>query len=398
MNITNNNFSVAALPCIEFGSGKALTIPALAASLGRRIILVTGKQSIGTTELWPRLISTFNDLSLQYSRVIIETEPSPNLIDTLVSKHRNYNAELVIGIGGGSVLDAAKAIAGLLTVSQPVTDYLEGVGPELDYAGQPLPYIAVPTTAGTGSEMTKNAVLSLQGPSGYKKSFRHNRLVPDYAIVDPDLLETCSPSLIAANGMDAFTQLMESYVSINASPFTDALAMDGLKAVSESLLNWYENTGDTQQARTRMAYGSMLSGITLAQAGLGSVHGLASPLGAFYPMPHGEVCGTLVAVATHTNIEALQERSENNIALKKYAHIGRLLAKKPELDDQQARQALIDILHNWTQRMDLPRLSRYGVDHTSLKKIAENSSGSSMKTNPVVLLDAEIEKILVDRL
>ena len=398
MNPISSNFSVAALPAIEFGSGKALDVPALAASLAKRIILVTGKESIETTDLWSQWIDTFGKLSLQYSRLIIETEPSPILIDTIVNEHRDYKADLVIGIGGGSVLDAAKAIAGLLTVSRPVTDYLEGVGLELDYEGQPLPYIAVPTTAGTGSEMTKNAVLSLQGPAGYKKSFRPNRLVPDYAVVDPDLLKTCSPSLIAANGMDAFTQLMESYVSTKASPFTDALAMDGLTAVSESLLNWYENTGDVQQARTRMAYGSMLSGITLAQAGLGSVHGLASPLGAFYPMPHGEVCGTLVAVATQTNIEALQERQTENIALKKYANIGRLLAIQPGLDDTQARQTLLDILHDWTQRMKLPQLSQYGVDKNSLTKIVEISRGSSMKTNPIVLRDDEIENILLARL
>src|SRR5690606_15653417 len=165
----------------------------------------------------------------------VEGEPSPQLVDDAVRELKDAGIESVAGIGGGSVLDAAKAIAGLLRVGNSVMDYLEGVGPELPYQGPALPYIAVPTTAGTGSEATKNAVLSVRGKNGFKKSFRHELLVPQYAVVDPDLLATCPRELIAANGMDALTQLLESYVSTKANPFTDALATSGLAAVRDGL-------------------------------------------------------------------------------------------------------------------------------------------------------------------
>jgi len=234
-----------------------------------------------------------------------------------------------VGIGGGSALDAAKAIAGLLRVGDSVMDYLEGVGPEKPYTGPAVPFIAVPTTAGTGSEATKNAVLSRHGRDGFKKSFRDERLVAQHALVDPDLLIGCPPELIAANGMDALTQLVESWTSLRANPFTDALALSGLEAARDALLPWYENAGGpadiTEAARSRMAYASLISGITLAQVGLGAVHGLASPLGAFFPIPHGVVCGTLLAEATDINIRAMRERDRHNPALARYARLAEIL-------------------------------------------------------------------------
>ena len=226
--------------------------------------------------------------------------PSPAL--------REVAIDAVIGIGGGSALDAAKAIAGLLKPGNSVMDHLEGVGPELPYRGPATPFIAVPTTAGTGSEATKNAVLSLAGQ--FKKSFRDDQLVAEWAIVDPDLLATCPPHLIAADGMDAFTQLLESFVSTRANPMTDALARSGIMAVKDSLLSLYREQSAT--AREKMAYASLLSGICLAQTGLGSVHGLAAPLGAFFPIPHGVACGTLVATATAVNIAAMKAREPDN--------------------------------------------------------------------------------------
>lgn len=195
-------------------------------------------------------------------------------------------------------MEAAKAVAGLLKPGNSVMDHLEGVGPERPYAGPSTPFIAVPTTARTGSEVTKNAVLSISSPQGFKKSFRHERLVPEHAAVDPDLLAPCPPPLIAANGMDAFTQLLESFMSTTASPFADALALSAMAAVRDGLLAWYEGTpGAAVDGRERMAYTALASGITLAQTGLGSVHGLAAPLGAFFPIAHGVTCGTLLAAA-----------------------------------------------------------------------------------------------------
>jgi alcohol dehydrogenase len=199
------------------------------------------------------------------------------------------------------------------------------VGPEKPYQGPALPFIAVPTTAGTGSEATKNAVLNVRGPNGFKKSFRHELLVPEYALLDPDLLASCPRPQIAANAMDALTQLLESYVSIKANPFTDALAESGLNAVREGLLAWYEGGDQAAAGRSRMAYAALLSGVCLAQTGLGSVHGLASPLGAFFPIPHGAVCGTLVGAATRVNLTALRERDPNHPSWGKYARAGEIL-------------------------------------------------------------------------
>jgi len=296
------------------------------------------------------------------------------------------------------VLDAAKAIAGLLPHGNSVMDHLEGVGPELPYQGPSLPFIAVPTTAGTGSEATKNAVLSLHGPDGFKKSFRHDLLVARYAVVDPALLATCPPGLIAANGMDALTQLLESCVSTRANPFVDALALSGLGYVREGLLDWYEGGDKAAEGRAGMAYAALLSGIPLAQVGLGSVHGLAAPLGAFFPVPHGVACGTLVATATAVNIEALKQRDPDNPALPKYAEIGRRFAMQKGLNGDDARAYLIDTLQQWEEQLDLPRLAACRIASADFPRIVADSRGSSMKTNPVVLTDAEITRILEERL
>jgi alcohol dehydrogenase len=304
----------------------------------------------------------------------------------------------VIGIGGGSALDAAKAIAGLLQPGNSVMDHLEGVGPELPYRGPATPFIAVPTTAGTGSEATKNAVLSRHGPNGFKKSFRDDALVADTAIVDPDLLAGCPPTLIAANGMDALTQLLESYVSTKSNPLTGALALSGLRAVREGVLAWYQGGASAAEARANMAYASLLSGICLAQTGLGSVHGLASPLGALFPIPHGVVCGTLVAAATRVNIEAMESREPDNAALGKYAEIGRLLAGSHGKSAAENRDHLLRVLQDWTQAMALPPLSSLGVATTDVDRIVAGSRGSSMKTNPIVLSDEEIRSVVRARL
>jgi alcohol dehydrogenase len=275
-------------------------------------------------------------------------------------------------------------------------DHLEGVGKGIPYIGPATAFIAIPTTSGTGSEATKNAVLTHLGEQGYKKSFRHDTLAPGYAIIDPDLLASCPPQLIAANGMDAFTQLLESYVSTNANPFTDALALSGILAVSAGFSDAWRNsdTNKAQEGRAAMAYAALLSGITLAQAGLGAVHGLASPLGALFPIGHGVVCGALLAAATEVNIRALKQRSPDSPALGKYAEIGRLLNKETGLSNDQAQQALVNILKEWTTVYQIPRLGDLGVDAEHYDKIVANSRGNSMKTNPIYLYDEEILAIL----
>jgi len=391
-------FSVARLPRIEFGAGCFKKIPMLLTQFGKRVLIVTGDSSLRVTPQWAWLVTTLQEQGFFWQEFKVTGEPSPQLVDQAVLDFREQRFDVVLGIGGGSVMDAAKAIAGLLKPGNSVMDHLEGVGPELPYQGPSTPFIAVPTTAGTGSEATKNAVLSLPGKQGFKKSFRDEQLTPQYAVVDPDLLATCPPELIAANGMDAFTQVLESYVSSKANPFTDALAASGIIAGRDGLLAWFEGGVEAHEARAQMAYCALVSGITLAQVGLGSVHGLASPLGAFFPIPHGVVCGTLVAVATKVNIDAMEARDSDNPALAKYAQAGRLLRGKTHMDAVGARVLLVHVLKEWTEKLKLPRLSDYGVSEADIPMIVANSRGSSMKTNPVFLTDSEITSILMTRL
>lgn len=391
-------FSVSCLPRIVFGEGTLEQVPILAATFGQRVLVITGGRSLRESPYWEVLTAGLRTQGLSWEEMRVEGEPSPQLVDEVVRLWRNARIDVVVGIGGGSVLDAAKAVAGLLPHGNSVMDHLEGAGPELPYIGPATPFIALPTTAGTGSEATKNAVLSIQGAQGFKKSFRHELLVPRYAVVDPLLLASCPPDLIAANGMDALTQLLESYVSSRANPFTDALALSGLTAVRDGLFDWYEGNECAASGRSRMAYAALLSGITLAQAGLGSVHGLASPLGAFFPIPHGAVCGTLVAIATEVNIRALRERASDSPALEKYAHAGRVLTGKPLLPREEAWELLVQTLSDWTQKLGLPRLGAYGIQESDIPRIVAGCRGSSMKTNPVELTDAEIREVLWQRL
>ncbi|OAI16025.1 alcohol dehydrogenase [Methylomonas koyamae] len=391
-------FYIARLPRILFGRGRLNEAPALIAGYGRKALLVTGKQSFFGTLRWQSFTEALAGQGVDWRHCTVSGEPSPQLVDDTVSRFRNENIEIVVAIGGGSVLDAAKAIAGLLPSGDSVMDYLEGVGRNKTYRGPSTPFIAVPTTAGTGSEATKNSVLSVQGPDGFKKSFRDECLVPEYAILDPDLLATCSSALIAADGMDALTQLLESYVSAKANPFTDALAWSGMAAVKSGFFPaWRGEEPQAGEGRAAMAYAALLSGITLAQVGLGSVHGLASPLGAFFPIPHGVVCGTLVAAATEVNIRAMQAREPANPALAKYAQVGRLLSGENGLDDQQSRDALIALLAEWSDTLQLERLAAYGIAESDFPLIVANARGSSMQTNPIVLTDAEIEEVLARR-
>jgi alcohol dehydrogenase len=393
-------FTIASLPRIIFGEGSLKQLPEAVREFGTRVLLVSGKRSFVETPQWPPLQQQMEAQGIVCMTATVDGEPSPQLVDGVVQRYAAERIEVVAAIGGGSVMDAAKAIAGLLPHGNSVLDHLEDVGKGIPYTGPSLPFIAVPTTAGTGSEATKNAVLSVRGRDGYKKSFRHECLVARTAIVDPALLARCPSHLVAAQGMDAFTQLLESYVSLRANPLTDALAWSGLQAVSEGFMDAY-NGGESEAAgegRAAMAYAALLSGITLAQVGLGSVHGLAQPLGSLHPVPHGVACGTTVAAATAMNLRALRERAADSPALRKYAEVGRLLAGECGLDEAAAADALVAVLEEWTEQLALPRLSQFGISEADIPAIVAGSRNNSMKTNPVRLEDEEIAAIIRRRL
>jgi alcohol dehydrogenase len=314
-----------------------------------------------------------------------------------VALNRVAGVDVVLAVGGGSVIDAGKAIAGLLRSGRSVVDHLEGLPGYRPYDGDPVPLVAVPTTAGTGSEATRNAVISERGPRGYKRSLRDERLVAADAVIDPDLLAGADPVRIAANGMDATTQLLEAYVSLRAAPVTDALALAGLEAARDGLLAWHADPDGpgAPAARSRMAYAALLSGICLAHAGLGAVHGLASPLGAQLPVPHGIACGTTLAGITAANVAALEARLPESPALVRYATLGRLLAGVPATARaDEARAALVAELRRWTAALAIPGLGHYGLDEAGIPAIVADARGSSMKTNPVELTDHELAAVL----
>ncbi len=394
-------FRVGRLPTIEFGRGRFDLLPERIAEVGRRALLVTGRRSLEASGRLGRLLERLAELGVEVERIAVEGEPTPELVDGAVARFRGAAIEVVVGIGGGSTLDAAKAIAGLLRTETSILDHLEGVGRGVPYSGPTVPFVAVPTTAGTGSEATRNAVITRPGPEGFKRSFRDERLVARLAVVDPDLLLGLPPETIAGNGMDACTQLIESYVSTGAGAFTDGLALAGLEAARDSLLAWHAavltggtSPADTGPFRERMAFAALASGICLAQAGLGAVHGIVAPLGALTGVGHGIGCGILLAEATRANLRALAERAPTSPALRRYARVARLLLDEPALEDAAARAALPDLLAEWAKRLRLPRLRDVGLRETDIDWIVERSRGSSMRTNPIVLTDAEISGIL----
>jgi alcohol dehydrogenase len=323
------------------------------------------------------------------------------MVDEAVAAHRDDDIQVVVGIGGGSVLDAAKAIAALLRTGTSVRDHLEGIGPQLPYPGPTVPFIAVPTTAGTGSEATKNAVLSEVGPHGFKRSFRDERLVAAEAIVDPDLLLGTPPVGAAANGMDALVQLLESYTSSRTGPLTDALAIVGLEAAADGLLTWHRSVvegwpaEDSAGARASMSLAALVSGICLAQTGLGAIHGLAAPVGAAFPVPHGAACGALAVASTRVNLHALETREPDSETLARYARLGRILARCPDhVADAEARAALVSELDQIRRELEMPGLAAWGMTEEHIPMLVAGSRGSSMRTNPIALTDGEVAEIL----
>ncbi|MEJ6952371.1 iron-containing alcohol dehydrogenase [Natronospora cellulosivora (SeqCode)] len=388
------------MPEIKFGPGKFQDLAEIIKKYGDKVLLLTGGSSLKKSGHYQQLIDVLKDMSIDAYTEKVRGEPSPELVDEIVAIYREKGLELVVAIGGGSVMDAGKAISALLTKDGSVMDYLEGVGAGMIHDGEKIPFIAVPTTSGTGSEATKNAVLSRVGENGFKKSLRHDNFVPDLALVDPELTLGCPASITAASGMDALTQLMGAYLSTNANPMIDSLCLKATEYALEAVLPVSTDQPDNLALRSKMAYASLVSGIALANVGLGIVHGLASPIGGFFDIPHGVVCGTLLGEASALNIRLLQEKNteEADFYLQKYARVGTFLS-----DDQNYIPAkkdyycdlLINTLRDWVVELDIPRLGKYGVSEDDLDKIVEKTG---IKNNPVELAKEDIKQLLIKRL
>lgn len=378
-------------PRVVFGPGRIAELGRLAAYLGSRALVVTGESSLDRSGNWNKVARTLGESSIVFKRFAVTGEPSPDLVDGAVRRFKHQEFHLVLAIGGGSVIDCAKAIAAMLPLGDPVTPYLEGVG-DRKHPGTSLPLIAVPTTAGTGSEATRNAVLSRVGREGFKKSLRHDTFTPVCALLDPELTLTCPPSLTAACGMDAFTQLLESYLSLQASPVTDALSLSGIELLSPALVPAATGRGEALHFRSALLYAAFLSGVTLANAGLGIIHGLAGPIGALVPMPHGMVCAALAGEACRANIRRLREEGgEENPMLARYARVGRILSGNHGAKDEQACELLLENLEHWAEKLGIPRLGHFGVADSDIDGLAAQAG---QKANPVHLQAEDVRTIL----
>ncbi len=379
------NFEFATAQRIIFGPGQLRELPALAKTMGSRAALVTGSNAERITPVFQALKNS----GTNPAAFSITEEPTTDRIATIAAQARDQKCDFVVAFGGGSVIDAGKAIAALLTNTRNLMDYLEVIGKGEPLTNDPAPCIAIPTTAGTGAEVTRNAVL-LAPEYKVKVSMRHPNMLPTVALVDPELTCSMPPAVTASTGLDAFTQLLEAFVSAKANPLTDGICREGLKYVSRSLHRAYTH-GDDLGARTDMALGSLLGGLALANAGLGAVHGFAGPIGGMFKAPHGMVCAALLPGACVANIQALQERDASGPALGKYLEVVRIITNS----SNATLKAGVDWLEETCVHLKVPGLEAFGVTEDDFPAIIEKSrKASSMKGNPISLTDKELEHIL----
>jgi alcohol dehydrogenase len=391
------SFAFASLPHIVFGCGKISVLADAVVKFGKNILILTGGRSFVESDRWNLLTQALANKSIRTLHRSCTGEPSPDRIDQAVAELRDEGVEVVVAIGGGSVIDTGKAISAMLPEGESVFPYLEGVGTGKVHSGRKIPFIAVPTTGGTGSEATKNAVLGHTGPDGFKRSLRHDNFIPNLALIDPELSLTCPSEVTAACGMDALTQLFESFVSTGASPLTDAFAAEGLSCfVDNTLRRCVDTPGDTT-SRSKMSLAALLSGITLANAGLGVVHGLASAIGGLFDIPHGVVCGTLLSEATRINIGKIAEsKGWDCPELAKHALAAEKLHGGGSVTRIETRcNELVNLFDQWTGELNIPRLGTYGVTEADIVKIV---SQTGLKNNPVTLTHEEIGEIVRRRL
>lgn len=387
------SFQFSRLPIIYFGPGKLKLLPGLIKRYGNSIILVTDPGSFINSSQAALLFESFRHEGIRYNHAVIPGEPSPEIIDIAAGRFNHEDVNAVVSIGGGSVLDSGKALSAMIGMTGSVKEYLEGVGTR-EHPGTKLPFIALPTTAGTGSEATKNAVISRISKDGFKKSLRHDNFVPDIAVVDPELTLSCPEDITGASGMDCFTQLTESFLSDKANEYTDALAWEGLKAIKSSLVQSYQDGTDIA-ARSDMSFAALTSGICLANTGLGAVHGFASSIGGMFSIPHGVVCGTLMAKSNAVNVRVLRINNGNSVALKKYAALGRLFLADRTGSDDFFIDGFIDCLKELTHSLNLPGLKQFGINESDVQLICENTD---TKNNPVKLTIEDLSEILSERL
>ena len=374
-------FEFASAGRIVFGEGALSQAPAAAAEMGRRALLVTGRRP----EPADGLEAELNAAGVETARFSAPMEPEIAQVQAGVARARAIEADMVIAIGGGSALDAGKAIAALLRNSGEIFDYLEVIGRGQPLARESAPFIAIPTTAGTGAEVTRNAVLA-SPEHRVKVSLRSPFMLPKLALVDPQLTYSAPPDVTAYSGLDALTQLLEPFVSPAASPLTDGLCREGLRRAARSLRRAYDD-GQDKAARAGMALASLLGGLALANARLGAVHGLAGPLGGQLGAPHGVLCARLLPSITLANLGALEARQPGSPALARYAEAAQILTGRADASAADGAAWLAELV----EALNIPRLGALGLAEGDIDAVAGRAQKSnSMRGNPAPLSQEEI--------
>jgi alcohol dehydrogenase class IV len=369
---------------ILVGQGRAAELPEVLAALGSRVLVCTGADPA-------RHAGLLAGLGLPAAQFSVGGEPTVDLARAGAAAAREHGADVVAAIGGGSVIDTGKAVAMLLGNGGDPVDYLEVVGSGRKITKPSAPFAAVPTTAGTGAEVTANAVLAAPA-HGLKASLRSPLMIPAVALVDPGLTVSCPPPVTAASGMDALTQCLEPYVSVRANPLTDGLAREGLRRAAAGLRAAFADGSDLA-ARTDMAMCSLLGGMALANAKLGAVHGLAGVIGGTAAVPHGVACAALLAPVLEANVRVLRSAPDRQLTLDRFTEIAGILTGDPA--------AAVEDGFAWIREtvglLEIPRLAAFGLSLQDVDDVAAKAAASSsMQGNPVVLSHDDLRTILLD--
>jgi alcohol dehydrogenase class IV len=378
-------FDLAVPVDVRFGAGRVSEVPQALFGLGAtRVLVVTGRTTARADVVRPAL----TEVGVATTAFPVEGEPSVDVVRAGVARALDDRCDAVLGVGGGSALDVAKAVAVLAVAGTDPLEHLEVVGAGRPIVTPGLPCVAVPTTAGTGSEVTRNAVLSA---GDVKASLRSPLMLPKVAVVDPDLLVGLPRPTIAASGMDALSQLIEPLLSRRANPFSDALARDGIRRSARSLRRAWELEMADAAVREDLALASLFGGLCLANSGLGAVHGLAAAAGARISAPHGAVCAAVLAAAVEVNLRALRDRDPGHPAMARMAEVAALLTGRPQATPEEG----IAWLQELASALAIPGLSRYGLGEAKVDGVVEAAQrASSMRGNPVELTDAEVREIV----
>jgi alcohol dehydrogenase class IV len=379
-------FEFATATRIIFGTGGLKQIGLIAAEMGKKALVVMGRSA----ERAAPLLDALSAQKIDYITCPVTGEPTLEVVQSGAAQMRLATCDLVIGFGGGSAIDAGKAIAALMTNDGDVMDYLEVIGQGKPITQPSAPYIAIPTTAGTGAEVTRNAVLA-SPEHRIKVSLRSAHMLPRVALIDPELTYSLPPQVTASTGLDALVQLVEPFVSVRANPVTDTLCREGMRRAARSLRQAYEHGSDIQ-AREDMALASLLGGLALANAGLGAVHGIASVVGGMFPAPHGAVCARLLPHVMEINVRALQERQPESESLLRYDEVARIFTGS----DQARASDGVAWVQELCTALQIPPLASYGMTSADLPAVvAKSAVASSTKANPIQLNPDEMRQILV---